>query len=107
MTVNDLTNCCKVTVEWSPANGTSEQVSVYPPSRLLWSAEGIAELFRISRSVLANPADHLGDDDTLECWNSFHIVSIKSMPGFVVDCDFDEYAQDVVAVDIAHGMVTS
>ena len=93
MTINDLTNCCEVTVEWSPDEGPSRQDTVYLPSRLLWSAKGMAELFRMSRGLLADPADHPGDSDVHDCWASFNIVSIEGMHGFVLDSDFDDNAE--------------
>ena len=90
MTVNEHTNCCKVTVEWYPTTGKSEHATVYLPSRLLWSAKGMAELFKLARLGLAHPCEYPNENDVLECWESFHIIAIKELDGFVLDAEFEE-----------------
>lgn len=86
--VYEHSSSCKVTCKTE--YGENQEWSVYVPSRLLWSAGGMAELFRICRLQLANPEEYPGDDDLLETWQSFHITKIEEDDGFVLDIDWEE-----------------
>jgi hypothetical protein len=83
----DLTGSCRVTCITEDAK--DEPWSVYVPSRLLWSQAGMAELFRICRLQLADPADYPNDNKILEAWEAFHVVNIQECDEFVLDIDWE------------------
>jgi hypothetical protein len=82
-----LTACCLVTCvsEEDP----TDHWSVYVPSRLLWSPAGMAELFRICRAQLADPAECPEDLERIDPWNAFHIISIVEDGGYIIDIDWE------------------
>ena len=85
-------NGCRVTGECFGEDGESDKWTCIVPSSLLWSSEGMAELFKIIRAQLADPANYPGDENILESWNSFHLVSIEETGDFVLDIDWEEPA---------------
>lgn len=85
----ELEFACKVNCE---SMEDDKRWSVYVPERLLWSPEGLATLFRICQSWLANPNEYRESSEFLKItdrWDSFHIVSIEEVDGFVTDVPDD------------------
>jgi hypothetical protein len=84
----DLDTACKVVCisEENPPYTWS----VFVPARLLWSAEGMAELFRVCRRQLADPAEFPDDDQVRNVWDSYHVASIEQVDGYVVDLEWQE-----------------
>lgn len=81
----ELTFACRVTCE---AMEDRTRFVVYLPARLLWSEQGLAALFRLCRQWLADPNDHRNSSDLMQIqdrWDSFHIVQIEEVEGFVPD----------------------
>lgn len=82
---DELTFACRITCE---AMDDHTRWIVYLPERLLWSEQGLAALFRRCREWLADPNDHPDSPDLLQIqdrWDSFHIVQIEEVEGFVPD----------------------
>lgn len=81
----ELTFACRVTCECAEDRS---RWTVFVPEHLLWSPEGLATLFRICQEWLADPNDYQESSDFLNIsdrWDSFHIVSIEQVDGFVPD----------------------
>ena len=93
--MRDLTAVCLVTCNcYGAENDGPETWQVVVPERLLWSGDGLAELFRICRSFLVDPAEHATDPESKkveERWDSFHIVKIDEMEGFMPDIEWNDH----------------
>jgi hypothetical protein len=60
----------------SPKPGDYEKVTFVVPARLLWYADGLAQIFTNSRrAYLINPDQDGFDADAEECWDSWHLFS--------------------------------
>jgi hypothetical protein len=86
-----LTSIRRVIAGCCNKDGTIETWLVYLPERLLWSPEGMAEVFRICRSQLAKPEEYPDDDNIREAWDSCRIVKIEDVEdGFMPDIAWRE-----------------
>jgi hypothetical protein len=78
-----IDSACKVTFEYFEDSGQPKRISVFLAEDLLWSPEGLASIFNIGRSYLADPREYPQDEKIESAWDSFHVFSIEQVNGFV------------------------